>query len=134
MVQTRSVVENNSMKERELQRAISENIREARMQLGFSQAELAEKADISASFMNDVERSRRSASINALCRIAAALKIEPYILLKTDKVEKEFDRNSELVSFSRKMKEEFRIKMDEVLDSALNYGSSQSDDDPVKEP
>ena len=51
------------------------NIRERREQLGISQKELAEKADISQSFLCDIEQGRSKPSIDTAVKLADALGI-----------------------------------------------------------
>ena len=51
------------------------NIKERREQLGISQKELAEKADISQSFLCDIAQGRRKPSIDVAAKIADALKM-----------------------------------------------------------
>ena len=46
------------------------NIKERREQLGISQKELAEKADISQSFLCDIEQGRSKPSIDTAIKIA----------------------------------------------------------------
>ena len=51
------------------------NIKERREQLGISQKELAEKADISQSFLCDIEQGRSKPSIDTAVKLADALDI-----------------------------------------------------------
>ena len=51
------------------------NIKEKREQLGISQKELAEKADISQSFLCDIEQGRSKPSIDTAVKLADALGI-----------------------------------------------------------
>ena len=51
------------------------NIKERREQLGISQKQLAEKADISQSFLCDIEQGRSKPSIDTALKIADALDI-----------------------------------------------------------
>ena len=51
------------------------NIKERREQLGISQKELAEKADISQSFLCDIEQGRSKPSIDTAVKLADALTI-----------------------------------------------------------
>ena len=52
------------------------NIKERREQLGISQKELAEKADISQSFLCDIEQGRSKPSIDTALKIAKALDVD----------------------------------------------------------
>jgi len=47
-----------------------------------SQEELALEAEMKRSYVSDIERGTRNPSIKALARLAAALEIEPDILLR----------------------------------------------------
>ena len=51
------------------------NIKERREQLGISQKELAEKADISQSFLCDIEQGRSKPSIDTAIKIAQVLNV-----------------------------------------------------------
>jgi transcriptional regulator with XRE-family HTH domain len=52
-----------------------------------SQAELAEKAEISIIFLSDIERSNKWPSLDTLVRLADALKVDVYELLKPESKE-----------------------------------------------
>jgi len=54
-------------------RILGERIRSYRKRAGFSQEKLAEKADLSAVFISNVERGTENISVDALARIARAL-------------------------------------------------------------
>jgi len=56
-------------------RILGENIRVARKQCGLSQEKLAEKADLNTTYISDVERGEENISVDALVRIANALKV-----------------------------------------------------------
>ena len=51
------------------------NIKERREQLGISQKELAEKADISQSFLCDIEQGRSKPSIDTAIKISQVLNV-----------------------------------------------------------
>ncbi|MDB6025663.1 MAG: transcriptional regulator [Verrucomicrobiales bacterium] len=53
---------------------LGENIRAARIEAGFSQEKLAEKAELHHNFIGDVERGEENISIDSVLRIASALK------------------------------------------------------------
>ncbi len=50
--------------------------------LGFTQLQLSIKAEVSKDFIYDLEAGRRNPSLDVLCKLADALKVEPYELLK----------------------------------------------------
>ena len=60
-------------------RSVSEilavNIRTARTRAGFSQERLAEKANLSRNYIGNVERAEYKITLEALARIAKALKL-----------------------------------------------------------
>jgi transcriptional regulator with XRE-family HTH domain len=66
---------------RDLRTVLSQNIRSARGELHITQAKLAEYADISISYMSDIEYCRTWVSDKTLLSIARALNREAYQLL-----------------------------------------------------
>jgi len=57
-------------------------IRQYREDAGFSQEELAEKADLHRTYISMVERAVRNVSVDALSGIADALNVRPSLLLQ----------------------------------------------------
>ena len=57
-------------------RLIGENIRKYRKKAGLSQEKLAEKADLHAVYISQVERADRAVTIDTLLRITGALGIQ----------------------------------------------------------
>ncbi len=57
------------------QKIIGETIRKYRKELGISQEQLAEKADLHPVYFGQVERGEQTVSVHALVRIAKALKV-----------------------------------------------------------
>jgi transcriptional regulator with XRE-family HTH domain len=70
------------MTEQELRGILSRNIKRHRQSRGLSQADLAEKLDISVNFLCNIENGNRWVSPQTLVKFASALNIEPYELLK----------------------------------------------------
>ena len=64
----------------DLRRILSINIKKQREKLGITQEYLAEKADISAAMMNDIEGCRTWVSDKTLKNLSFALKIDTYRL------------------------------------------------------
>ena len=54
---------------------VGENIRTLRMKRGLTQEMLAEEAELSPSYLSYLESGRKTASLDALIRIAAALQV-----------------------------------------------------------
>jgi len=66
---------------RDLRKILSENIRKNRVALHISQEKLAESADISMSYIRDIEYCKTWVSDKTLSQIARALNMEAYELL-----------------------------------------------------
>jgi len=81
------------MDEQELRGILSYNIRRCRERDKMTQMVLAEKLDISANFLSNVEHCKNWISPDTLVKLAAAFNVEPYELLKADALlsEKEND-------------------------------------------
>jgi len=54
---------------------LGENIRTHRRNLKWSQETLAEKSDLHHNYIGDIERGEENVSVDALMRIAAAMKL-----------------------------------------------------------
>ena len=63
---------------------VGRRIAKTRRDRGYSQATLAEKANISASHLSNIERERKSLSAEILLRIAEALQVSEICILFTD--------------------------------------------------
>ena len=66
----------------DLVRWLGENVRRERLLQGLTQDELAVEAGMRRSYLSDLERGRRNPSVNALGRLARALKVEAAELLR----------------------------------------------------
>lgn len=63
------------------EKAVGEVVRAARKRLGFTQNELAEKANIERDYVSRIERGTSSMSIRVLYRVGPALGMRPFALL-----------------------------------------------------
>ena len=70
------------MTERELLKIFSQNIRLYRTRCKWSQAELAEKANISINFLSDIENGKKWASPITMVKFANIFNVKAYELLK----------------------------------------------------
>ena len=59
------------------------NVKKYRLQQNLSQEKLAELSGLHRTYISSVEREQRNISIDNISKIANALKIDPYLLLKT---------------------------------------------------
>ena len=60
------------------------NVRKYRKEKGLSQEALADLAGLHRTYISAIERERRNISIDNIENIAAALDVEPYMLLKNN--------------------------------------------------
>ncbi|MCL2233132.1 MAG: helix-turn-helix transcriptional regulator [Treponema sp.] len=74
------------MTESELRAILSQNIKRFRGYRKLSQAEFAEKINISIPFLSDIENGKKWISPITLVKIADALNIEVYELLKPESI------------------------------------------------
>jgi len=58
------------------------NVRRRRLELGFSQEELAERAGVHRTYVGMLERSEKNVTIYNIERIAQALQLKPWKLLQ----------------------------------------------------
>ena len=65
-------------------KSVGHRIAKARAEKGYSQATLAEKANISVSHLSNIERGRKSLSAEVLLKISEALQVSADCILFTD--------------------------------------------------
>lgn len=65
-----------------LRDTLAKNLREHRVRRGFSQEELAHRAEIDRTYVSALERSVYAATVDVIERLAEALSIRPDELLK----------------------------------------------------
>ena len=68
------------------------NLKAARQRKRLTQAELAERAELSTGFIGDIETGRTSPSFQTIEIIAEILEIEPYMLFLPEEMTKNFSR------------------------------------------
>jgi transcriptional regulator with XRE-family HTH domain len=66
-----------------LRRTFADNVRARRKELGLSQEELADRAQVHRTFIGHVERAETNVSIDNIDRISAALEVPASELLKS---------------------------------------------------
>lgn len=66
----------------EIREILAINLRKLRRAKGFSQEELAHRADIDRTYISSIERSRYAAGIDVVDRLARALGVETVDLLR----------------------------------------------------
>jgi transcriptional regulator with XRE-family HTH domain len=73
----------------EIKNTLGKNIKVLRFRRQYSQADLAEKADISITFLSNIERGIKFPKPDILSKIAENLEVEVYELFMTDLVPKD---------------------------------------------
>ena len=72
----------NSMEEQELKTALGKNIKFFRFRRQLSQADLADKAGISVTFLSNIERGNNFPQARTLCGLAESLDVQVWELFK----------------------------------------------------
>jgi len=83
------------MNGKEIKAILGKNIKFLRYRKEYSQADLAEKADISITFLSNIERGLKFPKPDIMAKIAESLEVELYELFKTDIVP---DNNKTLIN------------------------------------
>ena len=116
-----------------IQQILANNIRTARRKLGYSQMQLAERADISPSHMNELEQAKKWISADSMERIAGALGLEPFMLLLPPGYSQATDAFSLLAEFAASVREQVDGALDSTLKDVLRrrrgYGPTPEHDD-----
>jgi transcriptional regulator with XRE-family HTH domain len=99
-----------------LGKVFAQNLKKKRRQCGFTQAQLAEKADVSTHHIGMIELSRNYPTMELVERLADALNIEIYELF----VEDPPPPNEELEQLRQEIKDDMKQMLDEFLEKALS--------------
>jgi transcriptional regulator with XRE-family HTH domain len=68
-----------------LRKTFAENLKKIRRARGWSQEELAHRADIDRTYVSLLERQIYSATLDVISKLAVALEVEPSELLKRNR-------------------------------------------------
>jgi len=98
-----------------LQDIFVNNLRKYRRESGFTQAQLAEKVNVSTHHIGMIELSRNYPTLELVERIANALEIEIYELFVDP-----LSPNTELERLRQEIKDDTSQLLDEFLEKALN--------------
>ncbi len=71
------------MRKTDPNKLFAKRLRELRLERGLSQEKLAEMAGLHRNYVGVLERAVSSATLDAMCKLAAALKVRPMALLET---------------------------------------------------
>ncbi len=61
----------------DVKRLFGERVRELRGRLAISQEELAHRAQLDRTYVSSLERGHRNVALENICRLAAALEVDP---------------------------------------------------------
>lgn len=95
----------------EIRNTLAKNIKKNRAKKGFSQAQLAEKADVSIPFISSIEQSSKWPYPDTLSKIANALEIEICELFFTE--ENETKSNAQTISVIKALVESQKKALDD---------------------
>ena len=112
------------MTENQLRDIVRTNIRRYRNYRKWTQAEFAEKADISVNFLSDIENGKKWISPASMVKFASVLKIEPFELFKPV----EFPLPSVSLLLSR-YNEEILEAVSKSVKQVFDYYRAQIDDE-----
>jgi len=103
-----------------LRKTLSANIKKHREFLGLTQEKLAEKAEISANMINDIEGCRSWISDKTLANLATALQVETYrLFIPISLSDTEVDKTilNDLAKDLQKIRKDFNSSFDNALKS-----------------
>ena len=110
------------MSPEQLRSILSENIKNRRKQLNISQSKLAEIINMSANYITDIETQRTWVSDSTLVKIASALGVEVFELLKPHP-DNDFVNSSVVKEnagiISREKREELKKVLDYTIENAI---------------
>lgn len=108
--------------EKSLREALAMNLKERRRILGISQAQLAERADVSPGYVGEIEIARKFPTPEVLQNLAVSLEVPAYRLLMTND-----DLKAEAGSASKQQAYEVALRIRSRLDEELKELSGTFD-------
>jgi len=100
------------MQEQELREKVGKNVKFFRFRRQLSQADLAEKAQISITSLSDIERGNNFPQAKTLCNLAQALDIEVWSLFRGEVLSD--DQNTIFEHFSEDFSKHINIAIETV--------------------
>ncbi len=99
---------------------LQNNIREQRQKLNLSQLKLSNESGLSLSYTADIENGNKTPSLKSLCKIAKALRVQPYQLLMDPNAKKDFDKYSKIIELCTALK----LNLNEDIDKTIREVSA----------
>jgi transcriptional regulator with XRE-family HTH domain len=103
------------MKESRLKSILGKNVRFFRLRKQLSQADLAEQANISITFLSNIERGNNYPQAGTLCSIASVLGVNEWELLKEEVV---FDNQKAIID---RISEDFTKHVNLALETVYEH-------------
>lgn len=110
---------------------LGENIRIHRKNAKLTQMELAQKANISRSYLADVERDRYNPSIDTIKALAAALNVPVTSLIDED--DEKLKQDQQLPELTEKDELDIAKDLQKIMDSLENREGLMYDGEPMDE-
>ena len=111
------------MQEQELKENLGKNIKFFRFRRQLSQADLAEKVQISITSLSAIERGTNFPQAKTLCNLAQALDVEVWSLFRGEGTTDE--QNSVLEHFSEDFSKHITIAIETVRKQYITYNGSK---------
>jgi len=108
----------NRMETQEIKDLLGKNIKYFRFHRQISQSALAEKADISVTFLSNIERGKMFPKVETLSRITKSLDVEVFELFKTNLVPE--DNKKMINRLSEDITKNVNLAMTEVFKQYLD--------------
>jgi transcriptional regulator with XRE-family HTH domain len=106
------------MKEKEIRAVFGKNVKVYRNRRGWSQADLAEAANISINFLGDIERGKKWPHPNTLSKLAEALEIKVFELF--------LEENTSVAPGNKTLMRRFIKDVSLTISKSMNLSINQS--------
>lgn len=117
VIKSRIIAYHINMNQNDVRKVLSQNIKRRRKELGITQSKLAELADISEPYMNDIERCQTWVSDKTLSKLAWALNIELHeLFICGDNTSEESSKRKDTYLLFQEHKQEIQDYIEKSLD------------------
>ena len=105
------------MNQDDVRKILAQNIKKRRKELGITQSKLAEMADISEPYMNDIERCQTWISDKTLSKLALALNLEIHeLFIKSDEITEKSKHRKDTYLLLQKHKQEINTYIEKSFE------------------
>lgn len=88
----------------ELRNRVAQNLRRARLDRGWSQTVLAERAGVDRTYISGLERGMSAATIDMLARLGSVLGVEPVAFLREVEKDRKNGKPTQRIPRSRRLR------------------------------